>query len=1272
MSQQIQITGGAKVRNLDGVITGSTGVLNSLPINGSNGIPQLDSNGKILVSQLPNSVMEYKGMWNVATNTPYLVNGTGNAGDVYLVTGAATGGTSHDFGSGPITFYNSDQVIYDGTNWDRASGSSGTVTSVGLTMPSAFSVSGSPVTNSGTLAVSALGTTSQYINGAGGLTTFPSLTGYVPYTGATSDVDLGTHKLTLTDEQFNPSSAPSYSEGEVWYDSTQKALAYYNDVINNTLHIGQEVQLKVYNNTGSTIVKGAPVYITSTNSGFTYPLVALAKADTLTTANVIGVANQDIPTSSAGYIVLSGLVSNISTGSYTVGTVLYLSPYSAGQLMSTVPPTGYAVRIGVVSYSNSPNGSIYINQSNAYSTAANIVGTIQISQGGTGATTAGGALTNLGAQAQLNGTGFVKASGTTISYDNSTYYLASNPSAYIPLTALSAGTGISYNNTTGVISSTITQYTDAMARASISLTTTGTSGAATYNSTTGVLNIPQYTGIVTSVFGRTGAVVATEGDYTLTLLGDVTITTPSSGQVLKYNGTGWVNGTETYVGTVTSVAMSVPTGLSVSGSPITSSGTLAVTFTTGYSIPTTASQSNWDTAYTNRITSLTTTGSSGSATLVSNVLNIPTYTLAGLGGISLTSLSASTPLSYNNTTGAFSIQVANTSQSGYLSSTDWNTFNSKQNALTNPVTGTGVSGQVTYFNGTSTVTGSANHFWDAANNRLGIGTNTPSYKLHVSDTSPVVAIESTATNNPYLRFVQAGTVQSSIFFHSPATSLRVVNNYGGLEFWANAVPAMYVNSNGTVSINNSNSTYYLDVTGNGNFSNTPTFSSSGNQALLSTQYLTVPSGGTFNNGGTWASTNNSNVVTWNGTTSVNNGATMAGFVAVNRHSFGGAGYTITANQSSGIRAIAGLQVLQQTGGSNNGTISHGASMFVQGIYPSGTANVTFTNYYGLLLNSLDEWGGVTLTNRWGIYQAGASDNNYFAGKVNIGSNTLAGYNLDVTGTGRFTGAITAGNNINFQYGGTTYFQQYVGSGGDLVIYNNTANGIYMYTNGVQRLLIASTGAATFSSSVTANSTISTSDGFYSSKTGSNSVASGAYLQLNNNGIIQANASNGLDFWTLNGSWYQRMTITQAGNVLIGTTTDDTIDKLQINGNIKAFNGNLIITSNTQSSKQGITSVPNQDSSSVNLSTIFPAFNFATGNDVSLNLQIIATSGASGNASSHIYNCVRTDTGTWTTLLVSSVGSANILTLTFTGTTSSPILTITGVGFMSVYYSILQR
>jgi len=50
-------------------------------------------------------------------------------------------------------------------------------------------------------------------------------------------------------------------------------------------------------------------------------------------------------------------------------------------------------------------------------------------------------------------------------------------------------------------------------------------------------------------------------------------------------------------GSVTSVGLSAPTGLTVSGSPVTTSGTLALTFTSGYSIPTTSSQSNWNTAF---------------------------------------------------------------------------------------------------------------------------------------------------------------------------------------------------------------------------------------------------------------------------------------------------------------------------------------------------------------------------------------------------------------------------------------------------------------------------------------------------------------------------------------------------------------------------------------------------------------------------------------------------------------------------------------------------
>ena len=76
---------------------------------------------------------------------------------------------------------------------------------------------------------------------------------------------------------------------------------------------------------------------------------------------------------------------------------------------------------------------------------------------------------------------------------------------------------------------------------------------------------------------------------------------------------------------------------------------------------------------------------SGAYNNTTGVITIPTdnnQILNGANYIVLGSLSANSPLSYNNTTGAFSIQVANSSQNGYLSSTDWTTFNSKQGAIT--------------------------------------------------------------------------------------------------------------------------------------------------------------------------------------------------------------------------------------------------------------------------------------------------------------------------------------------------------------------------------------------------------------------------------------------------------------------------------------------------------------------------------------------------------------------------------------------------------------
>ena len=268
-------------------------------------------------------------------------------------------------------------------------------------------------------------------------------------------------------------------------------------------------------------------------------------------------------------------------------------------------------------------------------------------------------------------------------------------------------------------------YLDSRARAAISLTTIGTSGAATYNNTTGVLNIPSYLGGVSSFNSRTGAVVPIEGDYTLTELGDVTITTPIAGQVLKYNGTIWINDTDANTGTVTSVSftlgssgtdlnssvvnstttplitLNVPTASASSRGALSSadwttfnSKESALTFssplvrtTNTISIPvaTTSvdgylSSTDWNTFNNKQATiSLTTTGTSGAATFIGNTLNIPQYQASGTY---VTSVTGTSPIvSSGGTTPAISIPAATGSVDGYLTSTDWTTFNNKANAL---------------------------------------------------------------------------------------------------------------------------------------------------------------------------------------------------------------------------------------------------------------------------------------------------------------------------------------------------------------------------------------------------------------------------------------------------------------------------------------------------------------------------------------------------------------------------------------------------------------
>jgi hypothetical protein len=58
--------------------------------------------------------------------------------------------------------------------------------------------------------------------------------------------------------------------------------------------------------------------------------------------------------------------------------------------------------------------------------------------------------------------------------------------------------------------------------------------------------------------------------------------------------------------------------------------------------------------------------------------------------------------------------------------------------IANPVTGTGVAGQVAFWSGTSSQTGDNGLFWDNVNKRLGIGTAVPTSKLEINDVDKTV------------------------------------------------------------------------------------------------------------------------------------------------------------------------------------------------------------------------------------------------------------------------------------------------------------------------------------------------------------------------------------------------------------------------------------------------------------------------------------------------------------------------------------------------------
>jgi hypothetical protein len=443
--------------------------------------------------------------------------------------------------------------------------------------------------------------------------------------------------------------------------------------------------------------------------------------------------------------------------------------------------------------------------------------------------------------------------------------------------------------------------------------------------------------------------------------------------------------------------------------------------TTGYGIPTTASQTNWDTAYTNRITS------------------------------------ASAPLSIASN--AISISQANTTTNGFLSSTDWNTFNNKQAAgnyitsLTGEATASGPgSASVTLTNsavigkvltGLNVTGGSVNAtdsilsafgkvqnqingliggsiyqgVWNATTNTptltSSVGTKGYYYIVNVAGSTNLNGITDWQVGDWAIydgtawQKVDNTDAVSSVNGFTGAVSLTTDNISEGstnlyftntraqnaITLTTTGTSGAATYTSGTLNIPQYQAVLTNPVTGTGTTNTLPKFtgtSAIGNSNITDTgSLITLGSNTTISNGALGIGTSsltNSNLAF---------GKTITGAVTsygIFGTSIVGADVTTSARYyatsvSTAASAFTLIDLVHFYSGQGSfgagSTVTNQYGFFVQSSLQSATNNFGF---YGNIASG---------TNRWNLYMNGTA-NNYMAGSLGIGSTSLTGYSLRVS------------------------------------------------------------------------------------------------------------------------------------------------------------------------------------------------------------------------------------------------------------------------------------
>ena len=197
------------------------------------------------------------------------------------------------------------------------------------------------------------GTVTAAIAGDGTITTSNTVDGRDVATDGTKLDDL----VTLTGVAGNSTNLGTFTNGIIADNETIKgALQDVEDALEGSL----PVRVDVHNNSGSDMTKGQAVYVSGTHASGK-PDISLADANGASTYPAIGLLEDDIANGTEGFVVISGLIENANTSSYSAGDSLYLSE-TPGALVTTRPSasTTQVQRLGLVSRSHASAGSFLV------------------------------------------------------------------------------------------------------------------------------------------------------------------------------------------------------------------------------------------------------------------------------------------------------------------------------------------------------------------------------------------------------------------------------------------------------------------------------------------------------------------------------------------------------------------------------------------------------------------------------------------------------------------------------------------------------------------------------------------------------------------------------------------------------------------------------------------------------------------------------------------------------------------------------------------------